>query len=566
MGSVCLAEDLTLKRKVVIKALLNNNDPEMVAQSVKEREFLAEINHPNIVAIYDFVAQGQDGYIVMEYVQGKTLDQMLDERGRPFDVKTGIQYILDILPAFAYLAKLNLVYCDFKPQNVMVHQLRDGTTNAKLIDLGTVIRYGPKPDSVYGTTGFYAREAIKNPSPQTDLYTICRTLAYLVTMMDMSDPLFGMPPSEKYQMFRDNPALYRLLIKGTHDDPHRRFQGVSELDEQLRGVLRLSAGGEPGIPVRSRKFVTTALTKTSVVGRRGETALDEHDQALNTLLAGDQALQIGNYVGAVTFYQQAVQANKQSIDAYIRLVDAFIERGDLRNAEENLQRAERIDANNWKVRWSWGRLYEAHGELQKAIDRYTDLCMDLPGELPPLESLARAYAHLGNDYEAIRIYQSVLHANPDNIDSIFGIVQCEIKRQLWDEAIKHLGYVNEASSHYPDAQLMLCDIYLNRASPALPSVQDIQGATEAVSKLKGRIEDVRYYLVRAETYSIAWQMARNGSLPKTTPIVGVQEATTRSLGQIARESYEQYLRRDQPLAPREDIIRRKFEVAPWQLV
>jgi serine/threonine-protein kinase PknG len=567
MGTVCLAEDLILKRKVVIKALVNNNDPELLALSVKEREFLAEINHPNIVAIYDFVSQGQDGYIVMEYVQGKTLDQMLEERGRPFDVKTGIQYILDILPAFAYLARLNLVYCDFKPSNVMIHQLRDGTTNAKLIDLGTVIRYGPKPDSIYGTAGYYAREAVKNPSPQTDLYTICRTLAYIVTMMDMSDPLFGMPSDEKYQVFRDNPALYRLLVKGTHNDPRRRFENVGELDEQLRGVLRLSAGAEPGVPVHSHKFISTGLTKTSALGgQRGVIALDEHDNALHTLLAGDQALQIGNYVGAVAYYQQAAQANQQSIDAYIRLVDTFIERGDLPSAEEHLHKAEHIDASNWKVRWSYGRLYEASGALQNAVDIYTDLTLDLPGELPPLESLARVYARMGNDHEAIRLYQSVLYADPDNVDAIFGIAQCEIRRQFWPEAILHLSSVHEASSRYPDAQLMLCDIYLNRASPALPTIQDIQSAAEAVSKLKGRITDVHYYLVQAETYHIAWQMARNGSLPKNTPIVEVQEATTRSLGQIARESYEQYLRRDQSLVPREDIIRRKFEVAPWQLV
>ena len=356
MGSVHLAEDITLKRKVVIKTLLNSDDPELVELSVKEREFLAEINHPNIVAIYDFLTEGNDGYIVMEYVQGKTLDEMLDERGRPFDVKTGIQYILDILPAFAYLANLKLVYCDFKPQNMMIHQLRDGSTNVKLIDLGTVIRYGPKPDSVYGTRGFHAREAIQNPLPSDRSLYICRTLAYCVTMMDITNPFFGMPPADEYQTLRENLALYRLLVKGTHVDPARRFQSVRELDEQLRGVLRLSAGGEPGMPMRSRKFVTSAITKTSVVGRRGETALDEHDYAINTLISGDQALQIGNYVGALALYWQAAQANRQSIDAYARLVDTYIEENDLDQAKENLRKARLIDPNHWKVYWCQGRI------------------------------------------------------------------------------------------------------------------------------------------------------------------------------------------------------------------
>jgi serine/threonine-protein kinase PknG len=135
MGAVYLAEDQVLKRRVVIKALLSNNDPDLVAQSVKEREFLAAVKHANIVSIYDFISVGTRGYIVMEYVQGKTLEQIMEEQGYPFDAADAIKYTLGILPAFSYLAKLGLVYCDFKPQNVMLEILKDGTQVIKLIDL-----------------------------------------------------------------------------------------------------------------------------------------------------------------------------------------------------------------------------------------------------------------------------------------------------------------------------------------------------------------------------------------------------------------------------------------------
>ncbi len=120
MGAVYLAEDEVLKRRVVIKALLSDDDPDLVTQSIKEREFLAAVKHANIVSIYDFITVGTHGYIVMEYVGGKTLDQIMDERGQPFDAADAIKYMIGILPAFSYLAKLGLVYCDFKPQNVML--------------------------------------------------------------------------------------------------------------------------------------------------------------------------------------------------------------------------------------------------------------------------------------------------------------------------------------------------------------------------------------------------------------------------------------------------------------
>jgi len=566
MGAVYLAEDIILKRKVVIKALLNNDDPEMVAQSVKEREFLAAIKHANIVAIYDFIALGNQGFIVMEYVHGKTLDQLLEERGTPLDVQTAIQHILNILPAFAYLAKLGLVYCDFKPPNVMLETLKDGTQIAKLIDLGTVIKYGPKPDSVYGTHGFYARQAVKAPSPETDLYSICRTLAYLITLMDINNPMFGMPPAEQHQALRDNPPLYRLLYKGTHDDPARRFHSAEELEEQLKGVLRLCAGGTPGAPIGSRKFISAVLTNTGRLGRRGETALDEQDKVADAVRYGDQALQIGNYAGASNFYRQAAQANPQSIDAYVRLIDVLLEQEDFEQAKQVLGEAQRRAPGQWKLLWSFARLCEAQGQLPEAIGHYNNLVMELPGELPPLQALARVYAQQGNLNEAIRLYQSTLRADPGNVDTVFGITSCLLKQQRWSEAIQHLSSINEASARYPDAQLLLCEIHVNHATPALPVVQDIQAAAQSAQNLRGRIDDARYYLVRGEVYYVAWQMARQGALPDTTPIAEVQQATARSLGSIAEESYKQYLLREQHLVPRADVIQRRYEVAPWHIL
>jgi serine/threonine-protein kinase PknG len=566
MGSVYLAWDLVLNRRVVIKGLIDSADPDIVAQSVMEREFLARINHSNIVAIYDFITQGNHGYIVMEYVDGKTLDQMLEERGTTFDAPTAIHYILQILPAFAYLARLNLVYCDFKPQNVMVGQLKDGTQILKLIDLGTVIAYGPKPQRVYGTHGFYAREAIKSPSPLTDLYSICRTLAYLVTTMDLDDPIFGMPPASRYPVFQSNPALYTLLQKGTHNDPARRFQSADELEEQLRGVLRLCEGGLPGVPVDSRHFVSTSLTNTGRVGRRGESMLDENDRAINLLRQGDQAFQLANYVGAEVFYQQAGQLNPQSLDAHARTIDLLIEQGNLTQAANELVLMQGLSRTHWKVRWCEGRIMEACEQWKQAEACYMDVIFDQPGELPPLQALARIRVHHGQDDEAIRIYQSVLKADPGNVDATFGLAECLLRQQRWSEAIRCLSNLSEATFRYAEAQLLLCDIYLNQSPVALPDAQDIQEAAHVVRRLKGRTDDARYYLAHAEIYYMAWYMAQRGLLPVTIRLPDVSRTDPPTLGAVANASYTEYLKREQELAPREDILRRKFEVAPWHIV
>ena len=564
MGAVYLADDQVLKRQVIIKALLGDDDPDLVAQSVKEREFLAAIKHANIVSIYDFITVGNRGYIVMEYVNGKSLEQIMEEQGRPFDVQDAIRYMIGILPAFTYLTRLGLVYCDFKPQNVMLEVLKDGTQVVKLIDLGTVIKYQSKPDAVYGTHGFYAREAVKAPSPETDLYSLCRTLAYLVTQMDVTNPMFGMPSAEYYKAFRDHPALYRLLVKGTHEKPVRRFHSAEDLADQLAGVLRLIAGGTPDMPVPSRLFVSGVLTTTGKLGLRGEAALDERDKAIDLLRYGDQALRTGSYTRAQTFYKQAINTNPNSIDAHLRLAEIFIDQGEFSQALAEVTKMQRLAPNNWKIAWYTGRLLEAQGKLAAAADQYRELIADLPGELPPQQALARVCARQSDDAAAVELYSAVLKSDPGNTEAILGITNSLLNLQRWDEAVKVLSGVSEAAAKYVDAQLLLCDVYLNRITPL--TVQNIQHASQAVHMLAGRTEDPRYYLARGDVYRAAWQLAHRQKLPANITIAGVPDTTTRTLGLAAEENYAQYLRRVQHPANREVIIRRKFEVAPWRLL
>ena len=562
MGAVYLAEDLLLKRQVVIKALLSDNDPDMVAQSVKEREFLAAIKHANIVSIYDFVMMSGRGYIVMEYVQGKTLQDILDDQGRPFDVPTAVRYMIGILPAFTYLAKIGLVYCDFKPQNVMIEVLKDGTEIVKLIDLGTVIRHVPRPDDVYGTHGFYAPEAVKSPSPETDLYSICRTLAYMVTLMDLASPVFGLPSSEYYKAFRDHPALYRLLSKGTHVRPEQRFHSAEDLYDQLAGVLRLTIGGTPGVPVSSRMFISGALTTTGKLGLRGEAALDTSDKAIDLLRYGDLSLRNGNYASAMAFYNQAIKNNAKSVDGHLRLTEIYIEQEKYAQALAEITRVQRIAPGNWKIAWYTGRLLEAQGKLMEAADQYRELVADLPGELPPHIALARVSARLGDDQTSVTLYSDVLRADPSQTEAILGLTNSLINLRRWDEAAKVLSNVSEAAAKYVDAKLLLCDLYLNRMTPV--TAQNVQHASQAVEALAGRTENARYYLTSGDVYRAAWQLARSKKLAPNITIAGVPNMKVRTLGMAAEERYQQYLRREQHPADREEIIRRKLEVAPWR--
>ena len=153
LGWVYLAVDHNVnERPVVLKGLVHSGDAEAQAIAMAERQFLAEVAHPSIVKIFNFVEHSDSrgepvGYIVMEYVGGKSLKPA---RGERLPVDEAIAYMLEILPALGYLHSIGLCYNDLKPENIMVTE-----EQLKLIDLGAVSPINSF-GYLYGTPGYQA--------------------------------------------------------------------------------------------------------------------------------------------------------------------------------------------------------------------------------------------------------------------------------------------------------------------------------------------------------------------------------------------------------------------------
>ena len=251
LGWVYLARDHNLNgRWVVLKGLLDTGDSDSLAAATAERSFLAEVEHPNIVKIYNFVRHGGSGYIVMEYVGGRSLKDILLQRRREegedaaLPLGQVIAYGLEVLRALGYLHGVGLLYCDFKPDNAIQSE-----EQLKLIDLGGVRRASDTGSPIFGTPGYQAPEiADRGPSVSSDLYTVGRALAVL------SFPFRGytgrhlrsLPPRDEVPLLVRHESYYRLLRRATHMDPAQRFQSAEEMAEQLTGVLREVLATEDG--------------------------------------------------------------------------------------------------------------------------------------------------------------------------------------------------------------------------------------------------------------------------------------------------------------------------------
>src|SRR5579862_8993139 len=253
LGWIYLARDRNVSdRWVVLKGLLNTGDADAMAAAVAERQFLAEVEHPNIVRIYNFVQHADyrtgepAGYIVMEYVGGKSLKQILQEarNGRgSVPVEHAIAYAIEVLPALGYLHDRGLVYCDFKPDNVIQTE-----EQLKLIDMGGVARIGGD-EAIYGTVGYQAPEiGTDGPSVSSDLYTVARALAVLTFEFKGYQSSYKFTFPDGVPLLDQQESFARLLRRATHQDPDRRFGSASEMAEQLTGVLREVLAVADGVP------------------------------------------------------------------------------------------------------------------------------------------------------------------------------------------------------------------------------------------------------------------------------------------------------------------------------
>ncbi|MFI8945234.1 tetratricopeptide repeat protein [Streptomyces sp. NPDC053750] len=265
LGWIYLAVDKAVSdRWVVLKGLLDTGDQDAMAAAISERRFLAEIEHANIVRIYNFVEHldqrtgSLDGYIVMEYVGGKSLKEIANARrspaGRrdPLPVEQACAYGIEALEALGHLHSRNLLYCDFKVDNAI--QTED---QLKLIDMGAVRRSDDEESAIYGTVGYQAPEvADVGPSVASDLYTVGRTLAVLTFDFQGYTTVYAdsLPDPDTIEVFRQYESFYRLLVRATDPDPARRFASAQEMAEQLTGVLREVVSVQTG---RARPAVST---------------------------------------------------------------------------------------------------------------------------------------------------------------------------------------------------------------------------------------------------------------------------------------------------------------------
>lgn len=560
LGWIYLAMDTVLNRWVVLKGLLNSKDPNMVRVAVQEREFLAAVKHRNIVGIYDFITQGNEGFIVMEYVNGKSLLQLRREHGGPLPALDACSYLLELLPAFSYLDQMGLVYCDFKIENAIV----EGET-VKLIDMGAVRRADDPGGDVYGTKGYAAPEASDNPTALSDLYTVGRALALLVADFDFQGAYErSLPPPSEAPAFRQFPSLHRLLLKATRTDPAARFQSADEMAGQLQGVLRDVAAGTGVLgPVDSALFdadtTSEALGDASVTevleGRATRTHVlprlrpSVTDPAAPAIVA---ASMVPDAQRRLTLLEHAWGLHPDSLDLPFRLAGAAIDAGAADTAKAWLDVAEKADPGDWRANWYRGQAALVQGEGAVAVGLFDAVLAEIPGELAPKLALGYAFEQAGDLDSAGGYFDLVSKADPSYTSAAFGLARCQRARGNRDGAVAALERVPGASSRFEASRLAMAEVLLDDR-PAPPGDAELARASDVLEQLRGALDTLSVHQLAARLLLAGAQLVE---AQRTGAQVGHQLLGVPLVAARLRAGAERELRSCAHLAPtREEKIR-----------
>jgi serine/threonine-protein kinase PknG len=575
LGWVYLAVDHNVnERPVVLKGLVHAGDAEAQSIAMAERRFLAEVTHPSIVKIYNFVQHPDKhgepvGYIVMEYVGGHSLKQA---KGDKLPVAQAIAYMLEILPALGYLHSIGLAYNDLKPENIMITE-----EQLKLIDLGAVSAINSF-GYLYGTPGYQAPEIVKTgPTVATDIYTVGRTLAALTLNMKTRKGRYvdGLPEDDPVLATYDSYA--RLLRRAIDPDPRRRFTTADEMTGQLLGVLREVVAQDSGMPrpglstifspSRSTfgvnllvahtdvyldgKVHTEQLTAQQIITALPVPLLDPTDIGAPVLSANVLSQPVQTLDSLRAARHGALESEgidlSESIELPLMEVRALLDLGDVAKATRKLDDlSERV---GWRWRLVWFRAVASllTGDYDSATKYFTEVLDTLPGELAPKLALAATAELAGGEAEEKKFYKTVWCTDNGVISAGFGLARALSASGDREGAVRTLDQVPAASRHFTTARLTSAVALLSGGPSGGLSEEQIRDAARRVEALPDT--EPRVLQIRALVLGTAMDWIGDNKA-STNHILGFPftphglalgvEASLRGLARVARTREHRY--------------------------
>jgi serine/threonine-protein kinase len=285
MADVFLARDTLLDRPVALKVLFAEfaTDPSFVERFRREAQSAANLNHPNIVSVYDWGEEDGTYFIVMEYVEGRSLAQILRDEG-PLQPDRAADIVIDVAAALAFAHRHGVVHRDVKPGNVLISPMGQ----VKVADFGIARAVSARENltqtgTVMGTATYFSPEQARGEAvdPRSDVYSLGIVLYELlvgtppftgdnpvsVAYKHVSEP----PPPVRERNPRVPEPLEAVTMRTLAKNPANRYPSADELAADLR---RYRAGQPVEAEALLPGALTTAIPTTDGGATRAVPAVD----------------------------------------------------------------------------------------------------------------------------------------------------------------------------------------------------------------------------------------------------------------------------------------------------
>ena len=344
MSIVYLAMNEKANKQWAIKEMRKekNKNYEIMKQSlISETNLLKELKHPYLPSIADIIENDDTIIIVMDYVEGRPLSDILKEEGTIEEEKV-VDYAIQLCDVLDYLHSQNppIIYRDLKPANIMLRP--DGKIT--LIDFGTARKYNydsASDTTCLGTVGYAAPEQFAGETQtdaRTDIYNLGATMYHLLTGVNPSEPPYELYPIRRWDENLSN-GLEKIILRATRKDPDKRFNDCKEMSYALQHFRDLD---DSYILKQKRKILLFAtslilsISGFSIAITVKEMEKREISKVYNNYLS-EAALKIDSNIGeravdsdVLKLFQNAINTAPQNSEAYIRMIDYYCEIGQTR--------------------------------------------------------------------------------------------------------------------------------------------------------------------------------------------------------------------------------------------
>jgi eukaryotic-like serine/threonine-protein kinase len=263
MGAVYRARDLRFSavQKIIAVKEMNNGAPDPrirrlgIESFEREANILASLSHPAIPKIFDYFSEGLRSYLVLEFIEGETLEDLMDQRRHPFEPEEVVQWGIDVCDVLAYLHsnKPPVIFRDIKPGNLMLRA--DGRLMVIDFGIAKVFEYGQR-GTMIGTEGYSPPEQYRGVAePRGDLYALAATMHHLITGRDPRlEPPFSFQ-ERPIRLFnpRVSADLEAVITKCLAYDTPERYTSANEFASALSAAVPITLRG-------TGRLGTTAFT------------------------------------------------------------------------------------------------------------------------------------------------------------------------------------------------------------------------------------------------------------------------------------------------------------------